>query len=243
LKQGQPVSFIGQPSGEKVTGSFHKKVVRGGRHYAHVEMKDGGSVQVPVHHILDEEAEAVDEDILDIEAIVEGYKVGDHVNLTNPKAYPRWKIVGKTDTHYQIDKGQGKVDSFPKKRIADVNKQAWELAKAKGTVEARKHATKTGQKMPKSVNEEEDNAIAESVAEGAGDSPKAKHDRHKTLSQQAMDKGDVACKAGNAVAAGHHYRCAMCHSAAATHYLLDDPKTAAVRADEAVEHAEKAAKA
>jgi hypothetical protein len=62
--------------------------------------------------------------------INEGYKIGDMVNVTNSRATPRYKIVGKTKTHYEIEKPNGETMMLPKKRIARVNKAGWDLAKS-----------------------------------------------------------------------------------------------------------------
>lgn len=67
----------------------------------------------------------------DVEWFEEGYSVGDMVNVTNPKASAQYKLVGKTKTHYNIEKPNGEQMKMPKERIARVNKQAWELRKAK----------------------------------------------------------------------------------------------------------------
>lgn len=65
------------------------------------------------------------------EDLDEGYKVGDMVNVTNPKATARYKILGKTKTHYHLEKPNGDTMHMPKERIARVNKQAWSHRKAK----------------------------------------------------------------------------------------------------------------
>jgi len=65
------------------------------------------------------------------EELDEGYKIGDMVNVTNPKATAQYKIVGKNKTHYHIEKPNGDRMHMPKERIARVNKQAWALRKAR----------------------------------------------------------------------------------------------------------------
>ena len=67
LKPGQNVSFTHHETGKKVSGTFRKKKMMGGRQYAHVDMPDNTGMYVPVHHInesvneLNEESEQVDE--------------------------------------------------------------------------------------------------------------------------------------------------------------------------------------
>ena len=51
LKPGQNVSFTHAQTGKKVTGTFRKRAVMGGRHYAHVSMPDGTGMYVPPHHL------------------------------------------------------------------------------------------------------------------------------------------------------------------------------------------------
>jgi hypothetical protein len=62
LKPGQNVSFTHHETGKKVSGTFRKKKMMGGRQYAHVDMPDKTGMYVPVHHIN----EAVDEGYMHI---------------------------------------------------------------------------------------------------------------------------------------------------------------------------------
>lgn len=59
----------------------------------------------------------------------EGYKVGDKVNVTNPNASPRHRIIAKNDTHYTLKRPDGTTLKLAKSRIAKVNKDAWDKAK------------------------------------------------------------------------------------------------------------------
>jgi len=51
LQKGQQVSFKHAITGKQVSGTFTKKVHRGGFQYAHVQMPDKTAMHVPVHHI------------------------------------------------------------------------------------------------------------------------------------------------------------------------------------------------
>jgi hypothetical protein len=53
----------------------------------------------------------------------EQYSVDDMVRVTNPKATPRYKITGVSDTHYDLEK-DGKKLSLPKDRIHKVMDRA-----------------------------------------------------------------------------------------------------------------------
>lgn len=70
LKPGQNVSFTHATTGKKVSGTFRKKKMMGGRQYAHVDMPDKTGMYVPVHHI--NEAVEVSEETMNI---------GDHAKL------------------------------------------------------------------------------------------------------------------------------------------------------------------
>ena len=56
------------------------------------------------------------------ENIDEDFKVGRKVNVTNPKATPRYEITGKDDTHYHLKGPDDKTMKLPKERIHRVNK-------------------------------------------------------------------------------------------------------------------------
>jgi len=54
--------------------------------------------------------------------IIEDFEVGRKVNVTNPKATPRYEITGKDDTHYHLKGPDNKTMKLPKERIHRVNK-------------------------------------------------------------------------------------------------------------------------
>ena len=56
------------------------------------------------------------------EKIDEDFEVGRKVNVTNPKATPRYEITDKDDTHYHLKNPDGKTMKLPKERIHRVNK-------------------------------------------------------------------------------------------------------------------------
>ena len=56
------------------------------------------------------------------ENIDEDFEVGRKVNVTNPKATPRYEITGKDDTHYHLKGPDNKTMKLPKERIHRVNK-------------------------------------------------------------------------------------------------------------------------
>ena len=60
----------------------------------------------------------------DVDLIDEGFKIGQKVNVTNPNATPRYKIVGKDDTNYHLEGPDGKNIKMPKERIHRVNKSS-----------------------------------------------------------------------------------------------------------------------
>jgi len=62
----------------------------------------------------------------------EGYKVGDLVNVTNPNATPKHRIISKTKTHYNVAhiNDPDNVKALPKERIARVNKIRFDKARA-----------------------------------------------------------------------------------------------------------------
>lgn len=67
-----------------------------------------------------------EEDIQNIDWFEENFKENDMINITNPRATPRYKFLGAgTDsTKYRVEKPDGEVVEFPKARVARVNKAA-----------------------------------------------------------------------------------------------------------------------
>jgi hypothetical protein len=110
----------------------------------------------------------------EVELLPEGYKVGDFVNATNPNATPRYKITGKTNTHYTLKSGDKEMQ-LPKERVARVNKKAWDAAKQSPEKYAKRvTATKSGFEMnpvhPKPMKEESEinEAMDKSMAYATG---------------------------------------------------------------------------
>jgi len=108
--------------GVKITPS--RNAVQGSDHRVSGPRKNVGNFLI--HHYGDK-AEAKENhpkvfEGMNEEKIDEDFEVGRKVNVTNPKATPRYEITGKDDTHYHLKGPNDKTMKLPKERIHRVNK-------------------------------------------------------------------------------------------------------------------------
>lgn len=130
LSVGDVVHFTSKRAFKQESGKFRGKIIHDhgdGRYninytYDEATKRRHGGHQYPAT-VHKDNIEKINE-----EHVEEGFKVGDNVRATNPKATPRYRVVGKDATHYHLQDGTRGVKRLSKSRIHRVNLEGKRLS-------------------------------------------------------------------------------------------------------------------
>ena len=209
-KPGSKMTFTHHETGKPATGVFKKKVNRGGRQYAHVEMPDKTAMHVPIHHIN----EAIEENTrnhpksptgmghsADAHFNTQSKKMQDAINLhlRNGKDYPEAVKAAKVHVKEEsVDEALGTIKNMKaaskfnssnvsnmirgeKQRLSDKQKKIASVAGDPGKIDAEDFAKLRSMKKEETEMRHSSDSLGDHMALKAYANKRGGIDKHDLL--------------------------------------------------------------